>query len=156
MDMGLLFSSPAEFDITTLSQLRAFFVNKDYIYLNVDCAYSPEILYVAMVTIFPTKYRLNIENMIKVYWDISKRLLSDLKYYEYFKKLDVETFENRVTITINERTKNVLICNICHISDVNVLFLPCGHLVTCSNCNHQTICNICSSKIIEKHKNFYR
>jgi hypothetical protein len=156
MDLSLLFSSPAEFDISTLSQLKTFFENKDFNYLTIDCAYNTEILYVAMVMIFPSKYLLNIENMIKVYWDLSKRLISDLKYYEYFKKLDVQSFENKVTIVINERTKNLLTCTICLVRDVNVLFLPCGHLVTCTNCNHQTSCNICSSKIIEKHKIFYR
>lgn len=34
----------------------------------------------------------------------------------------------------NRKLKEAKLCKICMDQDVNIVFLPCGHLVTCSTC----------------------
>jgi hypothetical protein len=46
-------------------------------------------------------------------------------------------------------------CKICHTKDVNILFLPCGHLASCSECSAKTnICCICRTTIKQKVQTF--
>ena len=52
----------------------------------------------------------------------------------------------------NERREcdNVLNCSICYTNEKNVVFLPCKHNVTCSECSKNIKnCPICRKKIIE-------
>ena len=46
-------------------------------------------------------------------------------------------------------------CKICHTRDVNILFLPCGHLASCSECSvNASICHICRAGIRQKVRTF--
>jgi len=48
----------------------------------------------------------------------------------------------------NRRLKEARLCKICMDSEVGVVFLPCGHLVTCANCAHSLIdCPLCRQVI---------
>lgn len=39
-------------------------------------------------------------------------------------------------------------CKICHINDLEVIFLPCGHIVSCIDCSSlQKICIICGKNL---------
>ena len=48
----------------------------------------------------------------------------------------------------NERLKDEKACRICYIEDRNIVFLPCGHLVTCPSCaSAVNNCPVCRSTI---------
>lgn len=55
----------------------------------------------------------------------------------------------------NERLKSTVMCKICLTDEVNVLFLPCGHLVSCQTCApHVTQCAVCRMQIENRRKIF--
>lgn len=48
----------------------------------------------------------------------------------------------------NRRLREARLCKICMDSEVCVVFLPCGHLVTCVNCAHSLAdCPVCRQPI---------
>nr|KAI8735850.1 E3 ubiquitin-protein ligase XIAP-like isoform X2 [Biomphalaria glabrata] len=49
-----------------------------------------------------------------------------------------------------------LICEICQRKDVQVIFIPCGHVITCVECSLlQEFCNSCHSHIEGKTRIFF-
>lgn len=72
-------------------------------------------------------------------------------------KLDasVQTEEQRAIVgpVVNAtRAQNLVICKVCHESEVNQLIIPCGHLVFCRDCllrdlTQRNVCPICREKI---------
>lgn len=48
----------------------------------------------------------------------------------------------------NRRLKEARLCKICMDSEVEIVLLPCGHLVTCINCSHSLAdCPLCRQAI---------
>ena len=61
--------------------------------------------------------------------------------------------EDQLLRTENERMKTQMQCKVCFNADVGVVFLPCGHLVVCTNCAPSLqSCVICRKKITETIK----
>ena len=49
----------------------------------------------------------------------------------------------------NEELKSRTLCKVCLDEKIRVLFLPCGHFITCVNCAASVVaCPLCRSKII--------
>ena len=50
----------------------------------------------------------------------------------------------------NERLKDEKSCRICYVYESNIVFLPCGHLVTCPQCaSAVTTCPVCRTPITQ-------
>ncbi|KAL8606788.1 hypothetical protein ACOMHN_049617 [Nucella lapillus] len=50
--------------------------------------------------------------------------------------------------TENQRLKAVKKCRICHTATIGLIFLPCGHLLTCASCgSHSKQCLACGQNI---------
>ena len=48
----------------------------------------------------------------------------------------------------NEDIKSERICKICQVNEVSILFLPCGHLVSCAQCAPALRrCAICRQRV---------
>ena len=48
----------------------------------------------------------------------------------------------------NEDIKSERICKICQVNEVSILFLPCGHLVSCAQCAPALrSCAICRQRV---------
>jgi len=53
------------------------------------------------------------------------------------------------------RLEQEKLCKICHRSEIQVVFLPCGHLVSCNNCSPSvSVCPLCKVPISEKIRTF--
>lgn len=54
-----------------------------------------------------------------------------------------------------KRLEQEKLCKICHSSEIQVLFLPCGHLVSCANCSSSVcMCPLCRVPITMKIRTF--
>ena len=61
--------------------------------------------------------------------------------------------------TMEETLANLVLernCRLCRQNVANVVIMPCGHLVLCSNCskNNVTKCPVCKSMVTELIKTF--
>ena len=66
-------------------------------------------------------------------------------YNFYFSDLEQE----------NRRLKEARICKICMDNEVGVVFLPCGHLMSCVNCTRKLKkCAVCRQFIHKKQKTY--
>ena len=66
-------------------------------------------------------------------------------YNFYFSDLEQE----------NRRLKEARICKICMDNEVGVVFLPCGHLISCVNCAPSLkYCPMCRQSIDGKVKTY--
>ncbi|XP_023258653.1 baculoviral IAP repeat-containing protein 8-like [Seriola lalandi dorsalis] len=46
-------------------------------------------------------------------------------------------------------------CKICMDKDISIVFIPCGHLVTCETCSKKLVkCPICCGAILQKLKTY--
>ncbi|XP_064594553.1 baculoviral IAP repeat-containing protein 3-like isoform X2 [Liolophura sinensis] len=69
---------------------------------------------------------------------------------EYEKPPSVEKAVNEKTSLLaeNHRLKEQMICKVCQSNAVSSVFLPCGHLATCSNCAASvSVCMLCHKKV---------
>ena len=67
-----------------------------------------------------------------------------------YKERKIEEIENE-----NPRMKEDRICKICWSNQVGVVFLPCGHLISCVNCSPKLKdCPFCRQFIKGKIKTF--
>ncbi|XP_071096571.1 putative inhibitor of apoptosis [Haliotis cracherodii] len=70
----------------------------------------------------------------------------------------VAKFPNQKLISMkaeNRRLKEQSTCRKCRINAVSILFLPCGHLVTCSDCADKVhACVVCGTTILGTVKTF--
>lgn len=72
----------------------------------------------------------------------SKKIASKKENKEAPRKPENKEDENNV------KTENKSVCKICYTNEVGVVFLPCGHLVTCVECAFSlTTCAVCRQVI---------
>ena len=66
------------------------------------------------------------------------------------KKTKIEELEKE-----NRRLKEDRICKICMSNEVGIVFLPCGHLISCLNCSPKVKdCPLCRQFIKGKQKTY--
>jgi len=78
------------------------------------------------------------------------------------KTIVVDTCNNPFSISTALNTTNFdnnnddkLICNICYDNDKSIMFIPCNHITSCTNCSDKlNKCPICNKKI-KKKINFF-
>ena len=72
--------------------------------------------------------------------------------------IDINTMDDVLCSQVkksNSDLKQLRLCKICLTSDVKIVFLPCGHLVTCEKCSYKIInCCICRTFIRGTVKTF--
>jgi len=54
-----------------------------------------------------------------------------------------------------EKLQREKLCKVCMDSDISIVFIPCGHLVTCQKCSESLDkCPICCATIMQKIKTY--
>ncbi|XP_016366604.1 E3 ubiquitin-protein ligase XIAP-like, partial [Sinocyclocheilus rhinocerous] len=62
-------------------------------------------------------------------------------------------FSTEDPMTKLEKLQREKLCKVCMDSDINIVFIPCGHLVTCQKCSEPlNKCPICCAAIMQKIK----
>ena len=75
------------------------------------------------------------------------RVTSPRDVFIHLKHLSV-SFLTDDLLKENTELKEQKLCKICMVSDVNIVFLPCGHLVACATCAPALqMCPICRAAI---------
>ena len=94
------------------------------------------------------------ERLNEYFWKLMNRRIEDDcgplvdKWIE-----DVERIEMEISNKLEEASKTYLTCNTCKVNQVSVIYLPCGHLIVCSNCHKKSTekCQSCQTCIDESH-----
>lgn len=56
-------------------------------------------------------------------------------------------------MTTLEKLQREKRCKVCMDNDINIVFIPCGHLATCQKCSESLLkCPICCASIVQKIK----
>ena len=65
-----------------------------------------------------------------------------------------DEIEMKIINKLKKSSKDYLTCCMCKKNQVGILYLPCGHVITCTKCfNNTTLtCEACSMTIYEYHK----
>jgi E3 ubiquitin-protein ligase BOI-like protein len=53
------------------------------------------------------------------------------------------------------KVKNTIICKICNIKNINILLIPCSHLICCTDCYDKlqdVKCPVCKNDIVNTMK----
>ncbi|KAL1262521.1 hypothetical protein QQF64_007786 [Cirrhinus molitorella] len=102
---------------------------------------------------------------IKVEQTILQKLRQNTKGYTSVEALIQDLSEQESDITIPEKADDPMmkleklqrekLCKVCMDRDINIVFIPCGHLVTCQKCSEPlNKCPICCAAIIQKIKTY--
>ncbi|XP_050983486.1 E3 ubiquitin-protein ligase XIAP-like isoform X1 [Labeo rohita] len=102
---------------------------------------------------------------IKVEQTILQKLRQNTEGYTSVEALiqDLSELESESTIpekaddpmTKLEKLQREKLCKVCMDSDINIVFIPCGHLVTCQKCSEPlNKCPICCAAITQKIKTY--
>lgn len=81
--------------------------------------------------------------------DPARRMLRSMLWFKKKQTILYIFFpERKRLLEENERLRQVLVCKICMDNDANVVFTPCGHMVSCMQCSQKLKkCAICRRKI---------
>ena len=80
--------------------------------------------------------------------NVNKNHMSNfqLKRFAHALKNNINKLKRRIQVYKEEMS-----CNICQINGVEVLFLDCHHMVTCSTCaNNVTTCPLCGGIVSDQ------
>ncbi|XP_051514986.1 E3 ubiquitin-protein ligase XIAP-like isoform X1 [Myxocyprinus asiaticus] len=94
------------------------------------------------------KLRQNSEGYTSV-----EALIQDLSTQE--SDVDVPEKQAEDPMKKLEKLQREKLCKVCMDSDISIVFIPCGHLVTCQKCSdHLDKCPICCATITQKIKTY--
>ncbi|XP_071083261.1 apolipoprotein L3-like isoform X2 [Haliotis cracherodii] len=84
--------------------------------------------------------------------DIISKKDHDSDISTYLKEVDdADTREQLVQM--NRKLKLQRRCMVCHLRESNVLFLPCNHIMACSDCSDTlTCCRVCDTPVNDKER----
>ena len=70
---------------------------------------------------------------------------------KYIKIKSIDMGRNEIKIKNDKLKKELSKCCICYENNVNVIFLPCGHICCCENCTLSIIkCPLCRELVLYK------
>ncbi|XP_056625553.1 E3 ubiquitin-protein ligase XIAP [Triplophysa dalaica] len=99
----------------------------------------------------------------KVESTILQKLRQDSKGYTSVEALIQDIAEQQSDLYISEKSDDPMTtleklqrekrCKVCMDNDINIVFIPCGHLATCQKCSESLLkCPLCCATIVQKIK----
>jgi len=124
--------------------------NDDIEMLNEKYGYNRDALYT--FNYYSEFYNPTIYDLIEMYYLNNTKRIYDVAYNATFETRlgDLERTRNDIKTRIKSIITRTLACLSCNANSVNILFLPCGHVIFCENCCTNNFCFKCKCKIKEK------
>lgn len=149
-----IFFKTEDFSSETLLQLLTFFENDNMLKLEEE-GYVSKILYFAFLFSYFKQKTYSFENLLFEYYDINRKRIDDQQFFELINSCNIEKFKSKLIYTLSVRKSKSLSCMMCHTHCSNILYLPCGHIVTCEGCKNAHQCNDCGASIKERHRVYF-
>jgi len=124
--------------------------NDDIEMLNEKYGYNRDVLYI--FNYYSEFYNPTISDLIDMYYLNNTKRINDCEYNNTIETRlgDLERTRNEIKIHMKSIITRTLSCLSCNVNSVNILFLPCGHVISCENCFTDDFCFSCKTRIVEK------
>ena len=135
-----------------LTTILKCFQNEDIEYFSDSCGYKKSLLKLVIWIMHSNGIHVTREGINKYFWKINRlRLENSCERIINLWIEEIDKIEIDITKTITEASKNYLKCFVCKENQVSILYLPCGHLIICTNCHKPNMksCQICITYIDE-------
>lgn len=92
----------------------------------------------------------NAESLLEALFDLSEKTNSTSQ-----EELDINKTSSSGNDASNQNNNHNNRCKLCGLNEINTVFLPCGHLITCSQCGaSKKNCPVCKATISRAVKVF--